>query len=84
MVKSTDAVLLGSSIGDTSSINVVLQGKIESLKTMSERLNHLSRHDALLLLKHVFALLKVCTYILRTVPCFLSPLLHQFDPCSTM
>lgn len=59
MVKSTDAVLLGFPIGDTSSINVVLQGKIESLKTMGERLNHLARHDALLLLRHVFALPKV-------------------------
>ena len=59
MVKFTDVVLLGSPIGDASSINVVLQGKIESLKTVGERLNHLARHDALLL-------------IVRTAPCMFS------------
>ena len=78
LVRSTDATFLGSPIGDTSSINMVLQEKIEFLKTMSVRLSLLARQDALLLLRHAFALPKVLC-ILRTAPCFLSPLLHQFD-----
>ena len=40
------------------------------------RLQHLSAHDAVLLLKHSFALPK-CIYNLRTSPCFLSPALAE-------
>ena len=48
------------------------------LKRMGERLRCLIAQDALLLLKHSFALPKLL-YNLRTVPCFLSPVLQEYD-----
>ena len=71
VVSPNEATLLGSSIGDTSSITDILRTKTTMLKRM---LHHLSTHDAVLLLKHSFALPKLL-YNLRTSPCFLSPAL---------
>ena len=45
---------------------------------MGDRLTHFRRHDALLLLRHSFAIPKIL-YILRTSPCFLSSKLSKFD-----
>ena len=45
---------------------------------MGDRLVHLSSHDAILLLKHSFAIPKLL-YNLRTLPCFLSPALEVYD-----
>ena len=45
---------------------------------MGSRLSLLSKHDALLLLRHCFALPKIL-YVLRTAPCYFSPLLTSFD-----
>jgi hypothetical protein len=78
LVQPKDAVLLGSPIGDVSSIDTVIKEKIDSFTTMGERLAYLARHDALLLLRHAFALPKVL-YILRSAPCFLSKFLEVFD-----
>ena len=78
LVQPKDAVLLGSPIGDVSSIDTVIKEKIDSFTTTGERLAYLARHDALLLLRHTFALPKVL-YILRSAPCFLSKFLEVFD-----
>ena len=45
---------------------------------MGDRLQHLSAHDAILLLKHSFAIPKLL-YCLRTAPCFRSPRLQKYD-----
>ena len=78
VVSPNEATLLGSSIGDTSSITDILRTKTTMLKRMGDRLQHLSAHDAVLLLKHSFALPKLL-YNLRTSPCFLSPALQEYD-----
>ena len=78
VVSPNEATLLGSSIGDTSSITDILRTKTTMLKRMGDRLHHLSAHDAVLLLKHSFALPKLL-YNLRTSPCFLSPALQEYD-----
>ena len=78
VVSPNEATLLGSSIGDTSSITDILRTKTTMLKRMGDRLQHLSAHDAVLLLKHSFSLPKLL-YNLRTSPCFLSPALQEYD-----
>ena len=78
VVSPNEATLLGSSIGDTSSITDILRSKTTMLRRMGDRLQHLSAHDAILLLKHSFALPKLL-YNLRTSPCFLSPALQEYD-----
>ena len=45
---------------------------------MGDRLQLLSAHDAILLLKHSFALPKLL-YCLRTAPCFLSHGIQEYD-----
>ena len=73
----TNATLRGSSIGVLASISTILE-EIRSLEVMRERLKHLSTHDALLLFRHSFAILKLL-YSLRTTSCFLSPMLQEYD-----
>ena len=72
------ATLLGSPVGDIDCISAVLEEKIGMLKTMGERLKYLFSHDAILLLRHSFAIPKLL-YNLRTSPCFLSPKLQEYD-----
>ena len=76
----SNAVLLGSPIGDIQSIDTILQLKIENQKLMGEHLplKLLEAHDALYLLRHTFSLPKLL-YVLRSAPCFLSSLLGSFD-----
>ncbi len=78
VVDPSKATLLGSSIGDVSFISDILRTKTDMLRRMGDRLQHLSAQDALLLLKHSFALPKLL-YNLRTSPCFLSPVLQEYD-----
>ncbi len=78
VVYPAKATLLGSSIGDLSSVSDVLRTKADMLRKMGDRFQHLSAHDAILLLKHSFALPKLL-YNLRTSPCFLSPVLQEYD-----
>ena len=78
VVDPMNATLLGSPIGDLSSISSSLNEKIQLLKKMGERLQHLTTHDAILLLRHSFAIPKLL-YCLRSSPCFLSPLLQSYD-----
>ena len=72
------ATLLGSPIGDPDSVTSAVVDKTTSLKRVCERLNALSAHDALLLLRHSFAITKAL-YLLRTAPCFDSPALIGYD-----
>ena len=77
-VHPNDASLLGSPIGDLSSINRAIEEKLDILKIIGQRLSKFSTHDALVLLKHAFAIPKIL-YILRTAPSFISPALKDFD-----
>ena len=77
-VNPCDASLLGSSVGNIFSINNILEEKTALHKKMGDRLVHLSSHDAILLLKHSFAIPKLLNN-LRTSPCFLSPALEVYD-----
>ena len=72
------ATLLGSPIGDTHSMEECFRSKVEKLIVMGKRLQLLSSHDALLLLRHYLSIPKVL-YILQTAPCFLTDLLSIFD-----
>ena len=72
------ATLLGTPIGSVGLIDTTISSKIEKLKLMGGRLQHLYSQDALLLLRNSFAIPKVL-YILRTTPCFLSEQLEVFD-----
>ena len=70
--------LQGSPLGDTSSVNACVSGKIELLELMGDRLYHLHSHDAITLLCHSFAIPKML-HVLRTSPCFSSPHLEDYD-----
>ena len=61
------AFLLGSPIGDTRSTSDAISGKTQLLCAMGDRLQHVSAHDALLLLCNSFAIPKLL-YLLRTSP----------------
>ena len=78
IVAPTSATLLGASLGDIPSVSKTIIEKTQFLKTMGSRLQHLSAHDALLLLHHSVAILKLL-HILRTSPCFASPVLQSYD-----
>ena len=78
VIAREQATLLGTPIGSVDLINSILTLKLEKLKLMGERLQHLSCQDALLILRHSLAIPKVL-YILRTAPCFLSDQLEAFD-----
>ena len=77
-VDPSKANLLSSPIGDIDSISVIVREKMELLRLLSDRLKLLFAQDALLLLHHSLAIPKVL-YTLRTSPCFLSPLLGDYD-----
>jgi len=60
-----NAELLGTPIGGIQSTDNIIQGKAARLRLMGERLCLLQTQDALLLLRHSFAIPKVM-YILRS------------------
>ena len=70
VVEPQVTTLTGSPIGKVSAISSTLSEKTTALRTMGDRLTHLSSHDAILLLKQSFALPKLL-HCLRTAPCFL-------------
>ena len=78
VVSCSREILLGSPIGSIECVDDIIQNKVEVLQLMGSRLGLLTSHDALLLLRHSFAIPKVL-YILRTSPCFLSDRLESFD-----
>ena len=77
-VDPAKACLLGSPIGDRESIDEVLEVKRSTLELLGERLSLLHSQDALCLLRNAFSLPKVL-YVLRTAPCFQSPILLDLD-----
>ena len=77
-VAPSAASLLGSAVGDIFSVSKSISEKAQLLKTMGSRLQLLSAHDALLLLRHSFAIPKLL-HTLRTSPCFASPVLKSYD-----
>ena len=78
VIDPTSASLLGSPIGDTGSTSDAISRKTQLLRTMGERLQYVSAHDALLLLRNSFAIPKLL-YLLRSSPSFLSPKLKDYD-----
>ena len=78
VVDPQKACLLGAPLGDVACIDACIEKKIQALTTMGTRLQHLSAHDALTLLRHSFAIPKL-HYLLRTAPCFLSDRLVEYD-----
>jgi len=78
VVDPSEACLLGSPIGNENSVSTTLQMKVNSLTIMGARLEHFSAHDAMLLLRNSFAIPKLL-YLLRTSPCFQSPIIMSYD-----
>ena len=76
-VSCSQATLLGSPIGGQECIDHTIAEKVDMLERMGSRLHAVSSHDALLLLWHSFTIPKVL-YVLRTAPCFISPVLARF------
>ena len=74
----SQATLLGSPIGDSHCVTSAIQDKVATLRSLCDRLELLSVHDALTLLRSSFALPKLL-YLLRTAPCFASNSLIDFD-----
>ena len=72
------ASLLQSPIGDTDSTSAAISRKTQLLRTMGERFQYVSAHDALLLLRNSLAIPKLL-YLLRSSPCFLTPNLKDYD-----
>ena len=77
------ATILGSPVGTNEQIDETIQEKTRLLKLMGERWEKLQMQDALLLLRHSFAIpdpdLILILFILRTAPCFLSAQLEVYD-----
>ena len=78
VVEPECADLLGSPIGDISSISKALEARIESLRVLGDRLQHFSVHDASLLLRNSLAIPKLL-YLLRSSPALLSEILKSYD-----
>ena len=78
VVNVEDAELLGSPLGNATSIEASIGEKIKQLELMGERLCHLHAHDAITLLRHSFTIPKLM-HLLRTSPCFDSPRLQDYD-----
>ena len=59
--------LLGSPLGNSDAVSVAISEKVDALKIMGDRLQHLHVQDALLLLRHSFALPKLASYRTMTI-----------------
>jgi len=71
-------MLLGAPIGDEHCVDAVLAAKLEDLQRFSGRLQLLTAHDALFLLKNCFVILKL-TYMLHSAPCYTRQVLSEYD-----
>ena len=78
LTEPSQTALLGSPIGGIEAIEAAITSKVDDLQRMGERLVLLEAHDSLCLLRSAFSIPKLL-YILRSAPCFLSPLLARFD-----
>ncbi|HSN23887.1 MAG TPA: hypothetical protein VLS45_06920, partial [Methylomicrobium sp.] len=77
-VHPDDACLLGAPLFDSLVLNSALTSCCESLSRAIDRLNDLSSHDALILLRASFSAPRV-QHLLRCSPCVDNPLLAEFD-----
>ena len=59
IVSCSVATPFGSPVGSAGCVDNMLMSKVEVLRLMGERLGLLTSHDALLLLRHSFAIPKV-------------------------
>ena len=78
LIDPSSSCLLGSPLGDVDCISGALWEKISSLEVMGERLQQISAHDGIFLLRNSFSIPKLF-YVLRTSPCFLSSTLITYD-----
>ena len=72
------ANLLGSPVGDVTSIDASIDEKIKVLCLMGNRFKHMSAHDSLILLRHSFTIPRL-HYLLCSAPCFLSGELERHN-----
>ena len=66
-VDPSSSCLLGSLLGDVDCISGALREKLRSLEIMGERLQHISAHDGIFLLRNSFSIPKLL-YIVRNSP----------------
>ena len=59
VVDPSKACLLGSPIGDEESVSAALKVKLASLEVLGGRLEHITAHDAILLLRNSFSIPKL-------------------------
>ena len=78
VIDPTSASLLGSPIGELGLVSDAILQKVQLLRTMGDRLQYISAHDAMLLLRNSFAIPNML-YLLRTSPSFLSSKLKDYD-----
>ena len=76
-VKHGNMTLLGAPVLP-SAVDMASESKLGALSRLLEQLDQVDAHDALFLLRNCFAIPKL-TYVLRTTPCFQSPLLKSYD-----
>ena len=79
-VHPSSASLLGSPLGDLDCVSTSIHAKVSDLSVVGDRLQSLTAHDSIILLRYSFAIPKLM-YILRTAPCFLSSVLGEYDQC---
>ena len=72
------AILLGAPISPGTIVDDILEIKRMDLKTLSERLPLMPRHDSLFLLSNIVAMPRLL-YTLRTAPCMSSIELSRYD-----
>ena len=77
VVEPSRATPLGSPIRNTCCISDVLKDKINALEVMGDRLQQITAHDGILLLRNSFSIPKLL-YTIRTSPCFLSTNLSAY------
>ena len=76
-VPSKELSLLGTPLFQEA-LDPEVSSRLNTFRTACHRLESLDHHDALFLLKNVFYIPKLL-YLLRTSPCFSSPILKDFD-----
>ena len=76
-VHPDQAMLLGSPLG-IEALDACLEAHLRQLHLVGERLCHLQTQDAMIILRHSFAIPKLL-HVLRTSPAFSSPHLASWD-----
>ena len=77
IISPDDVSLMGAPLSPNG-IDKALREKLDDLRTLASRLKSLDAHDAFFILKNCLALPKL-VYVLRSSPCFGSPVLQEYD-----